>query len=97
MIPSASMLVQAQVKVFGKVQGVFYRRWAQETAIRMGLGGWVRNAHDGAVELRLQGQKEDVEAFIAAAKAGPAAAEVERVDVTWEPFTEATSSFMVKD
>lgn len=32
-----------QYEVFGKVQGVFFRKYTQREATRLGLVGWVRN------------------------------------------------------
>jgi len=34
----------------GRVQGVGYRAFTEYTALDHGLGGWVRNRRDGAVE-----------------------------------------------
>ena len=39
----------------GRVQGVGYRAFAEYTALDHGLGGWVRNRRDGAVEAVLRG------------------------------------------
>ena len=36
-----------RVRVYGRVQGVWYRRWTVDQAIRRGLTGWVRNRRDG--------------------------------------------------
>ena len=39
----------------GRVQGVWYRGWAVQEAIRRGLAGWVRNRSDGSVEALFAG------------------------------------------
>ena len=39
-----------RVVVRGRVQGVGYRAWTEDTAILNGLDGWVRNRRDGTVE-----------------------------------------------
>ena len=45
----------------GRVQGVGFRFTAHRIANRYNLTGWVRNLANGAVELFLQGQKEDID------------------------------------
>ena len=44
----------------GRVQGVGFRYTAQRIASRCGLTGYVRNNHDGSVEMLAQGQAEDI-------------------------------------
>lgn len=70
-----------RVRIFGRVQGVFFRNWAMERARSLGVRGWVRNRRDGSVELVAFGDDEAVEALTAACRTGPPAAEVERIEV----------------
>ena len=76
------MTVARHLVIHGRVQGVFYRGWAVETARMLGLAGWVRNRRDGTVEALAQGDESAVERFIALAREGPSAASVERIDVS---------------
>lgn len=74
---------RAHLRVYGRVQGVFFRATAQEEADRLGLAGWVRNRRDGSVELVAEGPIEALERLCAWARQGPVHArvdEVERVD-----------------
>ena len=64
----------------GRVQGVGYRAFVAEEALRRGLDGWVRNRRDGTVEAVFSGADETVAAIIAACRLGPPAARVEAVD-----------------
>lgn len=72
------------IRITGRVQGVAYRAWAQDEAEALGLSGWVRNCHDGAVEAVICGPREAVQAMIEACRAGPRLAEVEEVTVLGE-------------
>lgn len=67
--------------VHGRVQGVWYRGWAVDTARVLGLDGWVRNRRDGSVEILASGADEAVALFIERCHQGPAAARVDRIDV----------------
>ena len=55
------MTQHAQHIVFhGRVQGVGFRFTAMNIASRCELTGYVKNRHDGAVEMLAQGSKEDI-------------------------------------
>ena len=69
-------------RVFGKVQGVFYRGSACEEARRLGLVGWVRNLPDGSVQAYACGAIEDLEQFAQWLREGPRQARVTDVIVT---------------
>lgn len=70
-----------RVVVCGRVQGVGYRAWTEDTAILNGLDGWVRNRRDGTVEAVFAGSAEAVEGMIEACRRGPDSARVDAVDV----------------
>ncbi|OHT21419.1 acylphosphatase [Edaphosphingomonas haloaromaticamans] len=76
------MAVSRHLAIHGRVQGVFYRGWAVETARALGLSGWVRNRRDGSVEAVVTGDAAAVADFVARCHGGPPAARVDRVDVT---------------
>jgi len=65
----------------GRVQGVGYRAFVADEAVRHGIAGWVRNRRDGTVEAVLSGPSDAVEAVIAACRRGPWGAAVDKVDV----------------
>lgn len=66
--------------VSGRVQGVGYRFFAERTAGSLGIGGYVRNLHDGRVEVYAIGSAEQLGALQRALRRGPRMAEVEQVD-----------------
>jgi acylphosphatase len=66
----------------GRVQGVRYRVTFAETAIALGLAGWVRNRLDGSVEAWVHGDEDAIAAIVTWAKRGPPAARVSDVLVT---------------
>ena len=83
-----------RARIFGRVQGVFFRAWTAEQAEALGVSGWVRNRRDGSVELFAFGSEEAVEALLDKVRGGPPAAQVERVEVE-EAEEEAPESFRV--
>ena len=73
--------IARHVRVTGRVQGVFFRVWAQGQARELGVSGWIRNCPDGSVEAHLGGDENAVVRMIERMRQGPANARVEHVDV----------------
>ena len=81
--------------VRGRVQGVFYRASAQKMGKSLGLAGWVKNCHDGSVEIHAEGNKEKLEELVVWCRQGPPLASVSDVDLGWiEP--EGLTSFDIR-
>lgn len=72
-------LVAIQVRIYGRVQGVWFRGWTVTEATTLGLTGWVRNRADGSVEALFVGSLADVETMIAKCGDGPPGARVDEV------------------
>lgn len=71
-----------ELVVHGRVQGVFFRTFVRASAERRGVSGWVTNRADGTVAVRLEGDREAVEAVERACAVGPDRARVDRVEAT---------------
>lgn len=67
------------IKVYGKVQGVFFRQSAWEKAEKLGVCGFARNEPDGSVYLEAEGEKTAVEEFKKWSEQGPENAEVTKL------------------
>jgi acylphosphatase len=88
-------IIGRKVRLYGRVQGVFFRQWTLNVARRLGVNGWVHNARDGSVEAHLAGEEGSVAKLIEHMRKGPPQARVE--DVTVEPAEpETVSGFSVK-
>jgi acylphosphatase len=86
---------RAHVYVSGLVQGVFFRHETRKHALRFGVSGWVRNRPDGRVEAMFEGERESVERMIDFCRRGPAGAEVQDVEVHWEPWKGEFQDFRI--
>uniref|UniRef100_A0A834VCZ1 Acylphosphatase n=1 Tax=Sarcoptes scabiei TaxID=52283 RepID=A0A834VCZ1_SARSC len=53
-------MISVNFKVFGKVQGVFFRKYTQAKARELGLFGYVKNEFDGTVVGIMQGIESSV-------------------------------------
>jgi len=72
------------VRIEGRVQGVYYRAWTDQTARALGLDGTVRNASDGSVEAVFSGSAEIVAEMLRRCADGPPDAKVSAVTITDE-------------
>jgi acylphosphatase len=73
--------------VSGRVQGVSFRAFVQQTGTIMGLTGWVRNLGYDQVETLAEGERARLEEFVQAVKSGPRASHVDAARVEWETPT----------
>ena len=83
------------LRIYGQVQGVFFRARAAEEAESIGVFGWVRNFDDGSVEVFAEGSQEQLEKFERWCRRGPPRARVERV-VSVDAEGEDLSDFKVR-
>lgn len=83
--------------VYGKVQGVGFRFFTQQEAVKLGLRGYARNLDDGSVEVVACGQDEQVETLLAWLKAGgPRSARVDKVLAEPHQPKEAWGKFSIR-
>jgi acylphosphatase len=69
------------IRVIGRVQGVFFRASTQEAARRLGIQGTVRNEPDGSVFIEAEGPAEALEVFVAWCRRGPPGARVVDLEI----------------
>jgi acylphosphatase len=69
------------LEVRGRVQGVGFRWFVVEKAQELKLAGWVKNKHDGNVEVAAAGTPEALARLESAVKTGPRAARIDDVRV----------------
>ncbi len=69
------------IKIYGSVQGVFFRASAKEQADKLGLTGFAKNLPDGSVYIEAEGKKKNLDQFLIWCYQGPSMAQVERVEI----------------
>lgn len=80
--------------VNGRVQGVGFRYFVLRQAKALALVGWVRNLHDGRVEVLAAGEEGALAAFEGRLWGGPPSAHVTDVAAS-EAEAPASSEFLV--
>jgi len=71
-------------RIYGRVQGVFFRQSSQKEAQKLGLTGYAHNEADGSVVIEAEGSAEALSAFESWCRKGPTSARVDRVEVQEE-------------
>lgn len=75
------MAKHINIKIYGRVQGVFFRQFVKDTARMLGVKGFVRNESDGTVYAEAEGEEESLKKLIEESKTGSTYAKVEHVEV----------------
>jgi acylphosphatase len=87
--------VRAHVLISGRVQNVNFRAHTRDQAKRVSVDGWVKNLEDGRVEAVFEGTRAGVQRLVSWCYSGPPAAEIEHVEVEWEPATNLEGPFSI--
>lgn len=90
------MSERLHVVVSGRVQGVGFRYATHAEALRLGLGGWVRNLPDGRVEAVFVGDRATLEQMLDWCWRGPRAALVTGVAHEWVRGDEPINTFNIR-
>lgn len=81
----------------GHVQGVGFRSFVQQSGVRFGLTGWVRNVGYDMLETVAEGPRDRLEKFAETVKNGPRAGRVDEARIEWETATGEFKDFGVKN
>ena len=82
--------------VRGRVQGVGFRWFVEREAHILAIAGWVRNNHDGSVEVLAQGTRDQLMGLHSRLREGPRAARVDAVEVSEASPIAGISSFRIE-
>ena len=85
----------ALVRITGKVQGVSFRVWTRNEALRLGLAGWVRNESDGSVAAFIAGPDTAISTMIERFWHGPPGASVSSVEKQPTTLAEMPTGFRI--
>ena len=86
-----------QLSIYGRVQGVFFRKHTREKAIELGVSGTVRNCFDGSVEVFAEAEEDIMENFVLWCHRGPSGALVEKVDMHETTLKNYSGFVILKD
>ena len=90
------MRVARRFVISGRVQGVGFRYFTHDAAVREGVTGWVRNLPDGRVEAFVEGDEESVTRVERAIRSGPGGAGITTVYVEDEDASGTLKGFTVR-
>ena len=88
--------MQRYILISGVVQGVGFRHFTRQNAMRLGVRGYAKNLPNGKVEVVAEGDKATLDEFVKILWKGPPASRVEDVKVEARPHSGEYTSFGVK-
>ena len=88
-------MIEMSCVVTGKVQNVSYRVYVQDSALSLGLTGWVKNRGDGSVTVVAQGLPDVLKEFVEYLHEGSLSAKVDSVGVDWRTAKTVYDEFSI--
>ena len=82
-----------KAKVYGKVQGVWFRKYTLDSARDIGVVGMVKNLVDGTVLVNASGKNKNLREFKELLENGSTNSRVDKIDYSWEDLSIEYSTF----
>ncbi len=89
-------MIQYEITVTGRVQGVGYRYFALNRAQEFGITGWVKNTVDGNVEIVAQGDEPTLKTYVDFLRLGPTLSRVDKITTYKSEVITVFDNFSVK-
>ena len=87
---------QVILKIYGRVQGIFFRDSTRKKARQLGLTGCVSNESDRTVKVIAEGEEKELEELIKWCYNGNRLARVDKIDIQWQEATGQFEGFEIK-
>ncbi|MBX4212060.1 acylphosphatase [Candidatus Pacearchaeota archaeon] len=88
--------MEVRAKIYGRVQGVTFRKQVQSFAIKEDIRGYVENNDDGSVFVLAQGAEGKLKRLIEWIKSSPGISEVSNVVSSFRKSTRPYFSFAIR-
>jgi hydrogenase maturation protein HypF len=90
-------LLEAKIRVTGRVQGVGFRPFIFRIAMKNQLKGYIVNLGDAGVEIYVEGFKEKIKKFIKdIKKKAPEVSEIQNIEFEYQPFLDRFDCFRIE-
>ncbi len=87
---------ELEIKIYGRVQGVNFRRNVEKIALQLHLTGYVENCADGSVYIIAQGKQESQKELLTWAQKGSFPARVTGMHFDWKDAAKTYKTFKIK-
>ena len=88
-------MITIRGRIYGQVQGVFFRKYTRDKANELNIKGFVKNEPDGTVYFEAEGENENIEEFKKWCSKGSPGAKVTKVE-TEETELKKYKNFQIK-
>jgi hydrogenase maturation protein HypF len=90
-------VLEAEINISGRVQGVGFRPFVYRKAVKNGLKGYVINLGDAGVEIRVEGKEVAIKQFLEEIKKdAPNVSDIKNVEVQYKPYHKKFKKFRIE-
>lgn len=86
---------RTHVKIYGTVQGIFFRKFIKLNADKFNIKGYAKNVNDH-VEAIFEGTEESIQKLLQTCKLGPPGSKIQDIKIEKEKYTGEFRDFSIK-